>query len=147
MGIDVTSEIELDRPRAEVAAYIEDPGNDLTWIRALTGAEKLTEGPLRQGTRVRRVAKMMGKSMTYTTEVVAYTPGERVEMRTIDGPPMHVTYILGDTPGGTRVTIRNAGGAGLMFKIAAGAIGHMVRRRVDGDLAALKQVIEARPRA
>lgn len=96
------------------------------------------------GYRVQRVAKVMGRTMPYVTEVVGYTPGERVDMETIESPfPMHVTYTLRDAPGGTRMTIRNRGGKGLMFTLAGPLIGRMVNGRVQGDLEQLKRVLEA----
>src|SRR6185369_4255543 len=135
MGIDVTATVEIARPRAEVAAFVEDPANDLRWIRALTSAECVGDVPAGEGLRVRRVAKMMGRSMPYTTEVMEYAPGERLEMETVAGPfPMRVTYRFEDSGAGTRVSVRNQGGKGLMFALFGWAIGWIVNSRVKGDL-------------
>lgn len=147
MAIDVTAEVTINRPRSEVAAFIEDASNDLNWIRALTEVTPLDEGAIRAGYKVRRVAKMMGRRMSYVTEVTAYAPGERVDMETSESPfPMSVTYSLADAPGGTRMTIRNRGGKGLMFALAGPLIARMVNGRVQGDLEQLKRVLEGRPK-
>lgn len=146
MAIDVTSTILIDRPRADVAAFIENPGNDTGWIRALSSAEPLTPPPYTTGTRVRRVAKMAGRTIDYTTEITAHEPGARTEMDTIQGLPMHVTYTLEDDgPNGTRVSVRNQGGSGFLFAVAGPLIGRMVRSRVDGDLRELKAILEGQP--
>ena len=143
MPIDVTAETTINRPRAAVAAFMEDYTNDLRWIRALTSVEAVTAGPLAAGTKVRRVAKMMGRSMAYVTEVVAHEPGHRVEMVTSESPfLMHVTYTLDDAGGGTRVRIRNQGGPRWMFGPLAALIARMVNRNVDGDLDQLKRELE-----
>jgi carbon monoxide dehydrogenase subunit G len=143
MAIDVTAEVEIRRPREAVAAFIEDPANDLRWIRALSDSRRLTDGPLGPGTRVERTAKMMGRAMTYTTEVVEYDPGRHVGMKTVAGPiPMLVDYRLEDTPEGTRVRVRNRGGKGLAFRAFGPIIGRMVNRRVQGDLEQMKRVLE-----
>lgn len=143
MAIDVVATATIDRPVGEVEAYLRDPANDLVWIRALTSSEVLTGYPIGEGTRVRRVARMMGRAMPYTTEIVASEPG-KVVMETVEGPfPMVVTYEFREGPGGgTVVRVRNQGGRGVMFAIFGWLIGRMVNARVKGDLAQLKRVLE-----
>lgn len=141
--IDVTATVLIRRPLEAVSAYMTDPANDTAWIRALTAARQLTPPPPAKGMRVERAAKFMGRSMTYTTEVIEWSPAERVQMQTMDGPyPMAVTYSFAGEDGGTRVSIRNHGGSGVMFKLAGPLIGRMVNGRVKGDLAQLKEILE-----
>lgn len=143
MGIDVVATTSIARPRDEVEAYLRDPAHDLNWIRALTSSELLTGYPIGVGTRVRRVARMMGRSMPYTTEVRASERGKLV-METVEGPfPMVVTYEFSEGPGGgTVVRVRNQGGRGPVFAIFGRLIGRMVNGRVKGDLKQLKRVLE-----
>ena len=142
MGIDVTARTIIKRPRDEVAAFLENPANDLAWIRALTSSHKLTEGPIAVGMKVERVARMMGRAMTYTTEVVGYERGRLLEMATVAGPfPMQVAYTFEDAGAGTAVSVRNRGGAGMAFLIAGPLIGWMVNSRVKGDLKALNRAL------
>lgn len=144
MAIDVSSDLEICRPRSDVAAFVCDPANDLKWIRALTEAQQLTAGPIAEGSHVRRVARMMGRSMPYTTEVIALREGDLLEMRTVEGPiAMLVTYMFSSTPEGTRVTVRNRGGSGILFALAGPLIGWLVNKRVRGDLDQLKLVVES----
>ena len=146
MPIDVTARVHIERPVGEVTAWVMDPANDLAWIRALTASEKLADGPVGRGMGVRRVAKMMGRSMPYTTEVVEFEP-LRMVMKTVEGPfPMVVTYAFAADDGGTAVTVRNQGGEGLLFKLFGRPIGWMVNSRVNGDLKQMKWVLEQRPR-
>jgi uncharacterized protein YndB with AHSA1/START domain len=145
MAIDVTATTTIARPREEVATYVVDPANDLSWIRALTSARKLGEMDFGVGTQVERVAKMMGRSMPYTTEVTAYEAGAHLAMKTVAGPfPMLVDYRFEDSgKGATRVSVRNRGGKGVMFRLFGWGIGRMVNGRVKGDLAQLKRVLES----
>lgn len=145
MPIDVTAEVIIPRPRETVAAWVCDPANDLRWIRALSRAEKQGDGALGTGTRVERTAKMMGRAMTYTTEVVAFEPGSHLGMKTVSGPfPMVVDYHFDDAGDGhTRVRVRNRGGKGPLFALFGPLIGRMVNGRVQGDLEQMKRVLEA----
>ena len=144
MAIDVTSEVVVRRPRDEVAAFVTDPANDLAWIRALSESTKQDDAPVAAGTRVRRTARMLGRSMPYTTEVTALDAGRSVSMRTVDGPfPMLVDYLFEEAEGGTRVRVRNRGGSGPLFSAFGWLVGRMVKSRVDGDLRALKTVLES----
>jgi hypothetical protein len=145
MGIDVTATVVIARPREEVAAFVVDPGNDLAWIRALTSSRKVTEGDVGVGTQVERVAKMMGRSMPYTTNIEALESGKHVAMRTVEGPfLMLVDYRFEDaSAGSTAVSVRNRGGEGWMFRLFGWAIGRMVNGKVTGDLKQLKRVLES----
>ena len=146
MSIDVKARVHIDRPVGDVAAWVMDPANDLAWIRALTSSEKLTDGPVGSGMRVKRVAKMMGRSMPYMTEVVEFDQ-KRMVMKTVEGPfPMVVTYAFAVEDGGTAVTARNQGGEGLLFKLFGRPIEWMVNSRVKGDLKQMKRVLESGPR-
>ncbi|MFN0096466.1 MAG: SRPBCC family protein [Dehalococcoidia bacterium] len=145
MPIDVTATIEIRRPIAEVWAFLADTGNDTRWIRALSKVQPLTPGPIATGSRVRRVASMMGRKIDYTTEVTELDAGRRVAMKTLSGPPMLVDYLLAEAPGGgTQVRVRNRGGRGLLFAgPLAMLMGRMVNGRVKGDLQALKAALES----
>ena len=77
MPVDVTVEEEIARPRETVAAFATDPANDTRWIKALSHARKLTDGPVAPGTRVERIASFLGREIVYVNEVVAFEPGRR----------------------------------------------------------------------
>ncbi|MGD9935765.1 MAG: SRPBCC family protein [Dehalococcoidia bacterium] len=145
VSIDVTAEVVISQPRDAVAAWVCDPANDLRWIRALSHAEKQGDGAFGIGTRVERTAKMMGRPMTYTTEVVAFKPASHLGMKTVSGPfPMVVDYHFDDAGDGhTRVRVRNRGGKGPLFALFGPLIGRMVNGRVQGDLEQMKRVLES----
>ena len=145
MDVDVETTVEIARPRAAVAAFAADPDNVSAWYRSITRVEWLTERPLGVGTRLAFTAEFLGRRMAYTYEVVAHEPGERLVMRTADGPfPMETTYVWADGAGGTTVmALRNRGRPAGFSAVAAPMLAAAVRRRNRGDLERLKAVLES----
>jgi uncharacterized membrane protein len=145
--VDVRSEIVIDRPRAEVAAYAADPGNATEWYENIKVAEWRSEPPLAIGSRVAFTAEFMGRRLTYTYEVVELEPGERLVMRTTEGPfPMETTYAWSDAQGGTgtRMTLRNRGEPSGFARVAAPVMARAMRRANTKDLQRLKALLERR---
>ncbi len=144
MAIDVTSELVIERPRESVAGYATDPTNDAVWIGGVIESEMLTDPPIAEGTRVRRVASFLGKKIEYVNEIVELQPGSRLEMRSIQSPiPMAVTYEFDAVPGGTLARIRVRGEAAGFYRVAAPALARAVRRSIARDLRTLKRLLEA----
>jgi uncharacterized protein YndB with AHSA1/START domain len=142
-GVDVVTEIEIARPRPEVAAYATDPDNATTWYANIERAEWRSEPPLREGSRVAFVARFLGRTLAYTYEIRELVPGERLVMATAEGPfPMETTYIWEDAPGGTRMTLRNRGQPRGFAKLGAPMLAAAMRRANRTDLARLRTVLE-----
>jgi uncharacterized membrane protein len=141
----VRTEIDIHRPRAEVAAYAADPANATAWYVNIEKVEWRTQPPLAVGSRVAFVARFLGRELVYTYEVVDHAPGERLVMRTADGPfPMETTYTWADAAGGgTRMSLRNRGAPAGFSKLVAPIMATAVRRANRKDLRRLKEVLEA----
>ncbi|HEU4921235.1 MAG TPA: SRPBCC family protein [Candidatus Limnocylindrales bacterium] len=146
MALDVLASIEIARRPDEVAAYEFDPVNDPTWIGGVTTAERLTEGPMAAGSRVRRQGSFIGRPIEWVMDVVEHVPGRRLAMHAIRSPfPMDVTYELAPSPLGTRATIRIRGEAAGLYGLLGPLTPLMVRRSVQTDLARLKRALERGP--
>ena len=65
MGVDVRPEVLVRRPRAEVAAFMFDPANDLRWTGGITSSRPAQPGPLVAGAKVERTASFLGRTFTY----------------------------------------------------------------------------------
>ena len=92
-SIDVLTETVIRRPRAEVAAYAGDPANAPEWYANIRSVEWRNPPPVGVGSRLDFVATFLGRRLAYTYEVTDLVPGERLVMRTAQGPfPMETTY-------------------------------------------------------
>jgi uncharacterized membrane protein len=142
----VLTETVIRRPVAEVAAYAGDPTHAPEWYANISSVEWRTPPPVAVGSRLDFVANFLGRRLAYTYEVTELAPGERLVMRTAQGPfPMETTYAwrpLED--GSTRMTLRNRGRPGGFSRLAAPFIGAAVRRANRADLARLRNIIERR---
>lgn len=145
MPVDVETVVEIDRPRAEVAAFVSDPSNATKWYVNIKSVEWETEPPAVVGTRVAFVARFLGRRLVYTYEVREIAADERFVMSTAAGPfPMETTYLWTDTAtGGTRMTLRNRGEPAGFSKVAAPALAAAMRRANRKDLARLKEILES----
>jgi hypothetical protein len=93
VAVDVVSEIVIDRACAEVAAYAGDPTNAPQWYVNIESVVWRTPQPVAVGSRLDFVARFLGRRLAYTYEVVDLVTGERLVMRTAQGPfPMETTY-------------------------------------------------------
>jgi len=141
--MDVTISEQILRPRSQVAAFVEDPLHDPEWIGGIRKARLVTPPPVGKGTRVRRVARFLGRQFGHVLEVADFQPGARIGMRSVSGPfPMEVTFSFGDDAGGTRMTIRVQGDAGRYYRVFGPLLACMVRRHVSKDLGRLKARLE-----
>jgi uncharacterized membrane protein len=109
MDRDVVTDIEIDRPRSEVADYVSNPENATAWYQNIKKVEWKSPKPLSAGSEVAFQAEFMDQKLEYTYQVTEYVPGESLVMSSISGPfPMETSYRFSDTPaGGTKVELRN----------------------------------------
>jgi uncharacterized membrane protein len=145
--VDVVTEIDIDRPASEVAAYAADPANAPAWYANIDTVEWRTEPPLHVGSVVGFVARFLGRRLAYDYEVVEHEPGERLVMRTRQGPfPMETTYTwrpLGE--GRAHMTLRNRGTPSGLSALASAVMVPAMRRANRRDLARLKALLESTP--
>jgi uncharacterized membrane protein len=146
MAVDVLTETTIDRPVDEVAAYAGDPTNAPEWYVNIKSVDWKTPPPVAVGSKMDFVAHFLGRRIAYTYEVVELAPGERLVMRTAQGPfPMETTYTwspVGD--GSTRMTLRNRGEPSGFAAVATPFMTQAMKRANRKDLANLKKLLESR---
>jgi uncharacterized membrane protein len=144
MPVDVMTEIDIDRPRNEVAAYASDPDNATTWYENIKAVEWKSSPPAVVGSKIAFVAAFLGRRLDYTYEVKEMVPGERFVMSTAEGPfPMETTYAWHDIASGkTRMLLRNRGNPAGFFRLMAPMMAAAMRRANRKDLERLKVILE-----
>jgi hypothetical protein len=144
LAVDVVTDIEISRPRSDVAAYAADPDNATSWYENITAVEWETERPLVVGSRVAFVARFLGRTLSYTYEIRELVSDERLVMSTSEGPfPMETTYTWEDAAEGrTRMTLRNRGEPSGFKSVAAPLMAGAMRRANRNDLRRLKEILE-----
>ena len=144
MAVDVLTEITIARPADAVAAYAADPSNSPAWYKNITSITWETSPPLRPGSRVTFTARFLGRQLGYTYEITDFTPGQRLVMRTAQGPfPMETTYTwqaIDDRS--TRMTLRNRGEPAGFPELTAPLMTIAMKRATRKDLRNLKAILE-----
>ena len=144
--VDVLSETVIGRPLEEVAGYAGDPTNAPEWYVNISSVEWETPPPVAVGSRMAFVAHFLGRRLAYTYEVTELVPGERLVMRTAQGPfPMETTYTWEPADDGTRMTLRNRGRPSGFSAVARPVMAAAMKRANTKDLARLKGLLEGPP--
>ena len=145
MSVDVSTEIVIARPVADVSSYATDPTNAPRWYANIDSVTWQTEPPARVGARMSFVARFLGRRLEYTYEITELVVGERLVMRTQQGPfPMETVYTW--SPAGdhaTRMTLRNRGEPAGFSKLVGPLMAPAMRRANAKDLKALKAILES----
>jgi len=144
VSVDVTTEVIVDRPVDLVSAYATDPTKAPLWYANIDTVEWKTPPPAQVGSKVSFVARFLGRRLEYTYEIAELVPGERLVMRTQQGPfPMETTYTWSPTSDGTtRMTLRNRGEPAGFSRLIAPFMAPAMRRANRKDLAKLKSILD-----
>lgn len=148
MAVDVLTEIVIERARDEVASYAANPDNAPVWYVNIKSVEWQTPPAVSVGSKIAFVAQFLGRRLAYTYEIVELSPGQRLVMRTAQGPfPMETSYMRETTSAGhTRMTLRNRGMPSGVGVVMAPFMAMAMRRANQKDLERLKGILEGEKR-
>lgn len=142
--VDVTTSILIERPIATVAHFAIDPDNAPRWYENIESVEWETPRPLAVGSRIAFTARLLGKRLEYTYEIVDLVPLERLVMRMADGAfAMETTYAwekLGKSL--TRMTLSNSGTPAGFSKVPGSMMSRAIRKANEKDLDTLRELLE-----
>lgn len=142
--VDVLSQITIDSPIEKVSEYASNPENAPKWYKNINSAEWKTEKPLAVGSKIAFKARFLGKDLAYIYEIIEYTPGKELVMRTANGPfPMETTYTWSKVNNSsTLMTLRNKGNPKGFSKVITPFMSSMMKRANMEDLRAIKKIVE-----
>jgi uncharacterized protein YndB with AHSA1/START domain len=133
----------ISRTPKEVFDFITASENAPKVVASVKSMVKLTEGPVRVGTRYRETRLMDGKEHQAELEVVEYEPGQSYAMKNVtEGIETIYRYVFQSENGGTRVDlvceVKASGLKKLMLPMVVSIL-----KKEDGDhLQMLKQAME-----
>jgi uncharacterized membrane protein len=141
----ITSSIEINRPQAEVFAYLDELDKHSEWQRDLISSRLETEGPIGVGTRATDTRKVPGGPRDMTYEITEYDPPRKSSWRVLNGPVRAVGSVIVEPVGDgsrSRVTVDfDLEGHGIGALIAPFAR-MQARSQVPKDQAKLKEILE-----
>ncbi|KXO96942.1 Polyketide cyclase / dehydrase and lipid transport (plasmid) [Tsukamurella tyrosinosolvens] len=142
MDVDVVVERVIPVARERVAGFAGDPSNAPRWYANIRSVAWRTEPPVAIGSRMDFEARFLGRPLAYTYEVTELVAGERMVMRTADGPfPMETTYTWEMVPGGTLMRLRNRGTPSGFARVAAPVMARAMRSAMTKDLDLLSRLL------
>ena len=135
--------VDVARPAHDVFQYVTDPTKLREW-QGTDNVEQITAGPVGLGSRLREVRVVLGRRLESLTEVVAYEPDRRFEIRILSGPmPVEDRWVFEEVAGGTRVLFSTEGSTHGILRLAEPLIGVVLARRRRTHHARLKHALEA----
>ena len=136
----------IQRPVADVFAYMDDVSREHEWQPNLRDAEQEPPGPAAVGTRRHYVSEFLGRSVKNSYEVKEYEPNQRVLIESMPGSTVSAANeILWTSEGtGTRVTISVEGKPTGVLRFVPGAVLEAAfREQMKESLSLLKQRLES----
>lgn len=133
----------IARPPKEVFDFITSSDNAPKVVQSVKNMVKLTEGPVRVGTRYRETRLMNGKEQSAELEVVAYEPNQKYAMKNVtEGIEIVYRYTFHPEADGTRVDLACEVKAGGLKKLMLPMVASILKKE-DGDhLQKLKRALE-----
>ena len=134
----------ISRSPKEVFDFITASDNAPKVVQSVKSMVKLTEGPVRVGTRYRETRLMNGKEQHAELEVVAYEPNQKYAMKNVtEGIETVYRYAFHPEADGTRVDLVCEVKAGGIKKLMLPMVVSILKKE-DGDhLQRLKKALEA----
>lgn len=105
----MTDTARFDQPPATVFEALTDPEDLAAWHHGFDHAERLDDGPLRVGSRIRAESRVDGRPATVDLEVVALDPPRRIELvASSDDVSSRAILTVRAVDGGSEVTATSA---------------------------------------
>jgi uncharacterized membrane protein len=133
-------EVTIERPLAEVFAYLTDVRNVPQWQESAVSAEWIDDGR-----RFREERHFMGRTAELELEVTALEPERRFDVRAVKAPvKFEILHSLEGLDGGTLLRVHGEAKLSGALRFAAG----MAKKQAEGqfrrDFQRMKAILERR---
>ena len=136
--------VVINRPIAEVFAFISKADNMPRWAKYITEAAQTSEGPVDVGTTCYVVSKMMGLQVKQDFTVTECIPDRVYAARSTSGPvPMESRYVLEEASGATEVHVSTTTDLSGVMKMAGPLLTRKLRKQMREDHENLKRYLES----
>jgi uncharacterized protein YndB with AHSA1/START domain len=146
MTMTISTTIEVNRPSAEVFAYVTDPSRFSEWQDGVVGGHMASDGLLAVGDRCITTRRIGFAERAVTSEITRVDPSRAWGLRGIDGPiraEVNVTVEPLDSGRRSRVTIEiDFAGHGFGRFIVPLAVQPQARKEMPANMKRLKQRLE-----
>jgi NADPH:quinone reductase-like Zn-dependent oxidoreductase len=144
--------IEIERPCAEVFAFVSDLSNYARWFPGIAYMRPVDDAPIDAGKRYDEVALLpySDKQERIQVEIVAFDPGKHFAIHASLAPPLpRFDYTFAPLSAErTRFEwVCRTRGQGLIMPLARSVMRRVLRPRLNGALANLKRILAAKPEA
>ena len=136
----VEASIRINVPPERLFPFIGDPRNDSHWIPRIASVEKLSVGPIQNGTRFRQTLLVAGRKCSIESEITVYDPPATLDSRLVGREGVTGGYRLQGLGDATDLTVQTS------FRIGIGValiLGPISRNQIHTSLVRLKSYAEA----
>ena len=141
--IKVELSVVINRPVAEVFAFVTDPANSAKWQEGLVESRLTSSGPMGVGAEITDVRKFLGRDMDSKLEVTEFVPNKKFSEKVVSGPlKFEISQSFEPSGEGTKVSLIAQGEPGGFFKLAEGMVQKQLQTQLEGDSQRLKKALE-----
>jgi hypothetical protein len=139
----IAHSVVIDRPLAEVFALAGNPDYDPRWGALIVESRQISDGSLGTGSRLEQVASLLGARFTTIVEITEYEALQVVAFKITEPVRLEHRRTFEPVSGGTRVAFTVEVDTQGHFKLAESLLRNIAQRRLETDLDALKEYLEA----
>ena len=133
----------IDRPQAEVFAFVADARNRPRWDEGVESEELTSPEPIGVGSTIRTTLRSMGREYVYEWEIVRHEPPRRQTIESTSGPfPTTLDWELDGEEGATRAQFSLTGRPSGLLRLLQPMIARTTQRNLDEAFPRLKQILE-----
>lgn len=140
----VTESVDIDRPAADVFAFLTDGANRPRWDSTVVSETLTSPAPVQVGTTLRTRMRALGREVAFDWRVTEHVAGRRMAVESTSGiiATSSVLTFADRMPAGTRVTVHIEASPSGIMRLAEPMIAESVRTTLGTSLARAKRLLE-----